>query len=255
MEYNHGVIQKVQTGSSGLVDNLAAQFASQVEYFSQILADEGIDVAPYQGTFPSHFRSLDPATQAGIIQCFERYLNVCAQTVREGFRIKSDRQLLWNMIKKLGFVPTADMMDHIEDGDLIEIYTDDHIQIFRNSQLFPYCSYSLDDLLCRPWWQLFRRDQAVTDEIIAMSVDLYNGRNPNTQFYRMKPFYLEEVESPRLYRCLVQNKVMTPLRDKSNPHIVAGLTIAKVIDCTSMVDQVFAGQEGAASDNAGTKLI
>jgi hypothetical protein len=234
-----------------IVDSpIVGKFRLLVEGFASILHDEGIAIEPYVGDFPRQFCSLDGDQQGAVLSSFERYLQVCAETIASGYHLKSDRQLLWQSLKNFGLCPTSDMMEHIEDGDLIEIYTNTGIQIFRNARLFPHCSYSLDDLLCKPWWQLFRRDQAVTDEILAMTRDLYSGRNPNTQIYTMAPFYLEEVESPRLYRCLVQNKIMSPLRDKQDSSSIAGVTVAKILESASMAPVT--GTHGAKSLDLGS---
>jgi hypothetical protein len=56
----------------------------------------------------------------------------------------------------------------LRSTDLVEVYTLDHQQIFRNPQFFNITSYDLETLIFVPWQHLFWRHQSVQDLIIKV---------------------------------------------------------------------------------------
>jgi len=190
------------------------EFKQITEKFAELARRRGFEVVPYNQDGPRHFQRLEPAQQIVILQTFKRYYDFCAQISNWGLAPKEDRQYLWRMIKRLGVRPSSDLFAELEDGDIIEIYDCvGFVQIFRNFRFYTVCSYSLDDVLCRPWFELYERDDAVTEKISATVMDAVASGKSDLIFYDVGEHRMDEIDSDRKYHCIVENRFIAPLLD------------------------------------------
>ncbi|NJL24241.1 MAG: hypothetical protein HC902_03040 [Calothrix sp. SM1_5_4] len=75
-------------------------------------------------------------------------------------------------MRELGLRPTADLFGELDKSDIIEIYSEEHIQLFRTFNMFECISYSLDELFSYEWWDLFQRDPAITEQLTQVAISL-----------------------------------------------------------------------------------
>jgi hypothetical protein len=62
-----------------------------------------------------------------------------------------------------GLFVSDDIWATLRDGDVIEIYNLDGIQIFRSFSFFKYCSYTLTDILSQEWFNLWDRPRTIIE--------------------------------------------------------------------------------------------
>lgn len=138
----------------------------------------------------------------------------------------SSTQLSWHALKRFSLRPPSDLFSYIADEDLVEIYTLDNLQIFRSMSFFDLCSYSLEDLYCRPWYSLFYRDEGITQQIGAEAVRAFSGQETGVFVPNVADHMLKELDSPFKHEVEIQYKVMAPLYNSSGK-IAAGLVVEK----------------------------
>lgn len=189
-------------------------------------------MVPFNGTGPSCFMALPEDRQEQILGSFEKYVGVCVETVAGGWSLRDDAQVLWRMFKALRVHPCGELMNAFDPGDVIEIYDTDFTQVYRNLAFFSVCSYTLDELLSRPFFELFRRDEKVTGELIKIGAQMIGGQLDGVHQWSMDVHKTQEMESPALYQVEVQEKIASPLQD-STGKVAAILTTLKVISCVS----------------------
>ena len=104
----------------------------------------------------------------------------------------------------------------IEAGDIIEIYTADGIQIYRNFEFFRQCSYDLMSLLSYEWHELYERPSSVTDGIYRRVGEVMAGGRGNPQPYGLLPHTLREsrIDAKRVFS--VEMKKVLPVFDASD---------------------------------------
>lgn len=198
--------------------------------FCQMARDAGIDPGHADSDTAPYFARLGPTERQGVFADFARYVEVCEDVVIEGRSLKQNRHLLWRMLKRLGLVPKSDLFSHISDTDRIEVYDTANTQMFRSLNFFPICSHSLDALQCRPWWELFQRDEAVLAKLVGISRELVSGSSRETQIIADGRHGVREINSARLYRALVNYKVVSPIFNTN--HECAGfVTVFEVLSC------------------------
>ena len=114
------------------------------------------------------FKNLDEKNQIEILRSLKTYNEICAETLANGDSLTDSKSFVWQALKKLGLRFSSDMFNFIQQENVIEIYDMNNVQIFRNFNFFGFTSYALEDLLCRPWVELFHRaNQEHINEMIA----------------------------------------------------------------------------------------
>lgn len=75
----------------------------------------------------------------------------------------SDKQFLWRFLSIFRLKTHPDFFGSIDDNTSFEVYNTEGHQTFRSISLMDCCSYTLDELVSIPWFELFSRDQHITD--------------------------------------------------------------------------------------------
>jgi hypothetical protein len=213
-----------------LSDLAVAEFKRLTETFSDFAAREGLKVSPYKNSEPSFFGALPAEQQHGVLAHFANYVGVCKETLAGGEPLSQDRLFLWRMFHNMGVHPSSDLMSSILNGDVVEIYNADYVQVFRNLAFFSYCSFTLDELLCRPFWELFRRDPSVQNRLMAVGVAMFQHKITGTQLLDIGPHTVDEIDSPACYHSVIENKIASPLFDAGGK-IIAVVTTIRSLSC------------------------
>lgn len=188
------------------------QFVMLTEAFCEAAAMSNINVKAFRGYTPTYFTLLPADLQIQTLKTFSVYSEVATEMIAANESLASEHRFLWRMIQKLKLHPTKDLFSILEKDDIIEIYSvPDFIQIFRNMSFFSRCSYTLDEILCRPYWELFKREESVTAAIMRTAGGLAASKNPMTIAYDVPSHILEEIDSQSRFRCIVENKYLSPL--------------------------------------------
>lgn len=120
-----------------------------------------------------YFNPLSDISKNAVIANLKLFNQVCEQVVASGGSVLDSRVMIWHVLKLMDFIFPSDLFDHITSDHIVEIYDFNNIQIFRNLRFFDATSYSLEELLCRPWVDIFsRKDNSqiskITDVLTKM---------------------------------------------------------------------------------------
>lgn len=191
---------------------LTERFKALAERLSELVATEQVSIAAYSGSGPSHFANLSNDKKEATLVHFSKYVEVLGDAVDNGVRLRDDRKLLWRAFGVYGMRPLADLLTYESgDDDVVEIYNRDSVQIFRNVHFFRVCSYTIDDVISRPFYELYRRDGDITYKILETASELLAGKYTSTYWYDLPPHRLDEIDSPGRFLALVENRFLSPL--------------------------------------------
>jgi hypothetical protein len=178
---------------------------------------EGFSLTAYNDRKPLCFLSLPLSSQDAVLLSTERYASVLEEVVASGYSVREDRKMLWSLMQRLQLRPTSDLFSRLNDSDVVEIYlVPEFIQVFRSFRFFELCNYSLDDLLSRPWWELYDRKEHITTSAFDMINRMISSSDPGTTYYNLGPHILIERDSSKRYRSLQELRFFSPLWDKNN---------------------------------------
>ncbi|CAB5221152.1 hypothetical protein UFOVP244_93 [uncultured Caudovirales phage] len=112
------------------------------------------------------FNNAPEAVQSAAIHQVKSYTELLADAVRNKIPLTNDKQLAWFAMRKLGLIPPSDFLNHVADGDIIEIYNPEGVQIFRSFEFYKLIQYSIADITFHAFDSLWRRDQKILAQII-----------------------------------------------------------------------------------------
>lgn len=144
---------------------------------SRLLATGGVKVKAYKDQLP-YFSALDLAGKREVLTKITFYHDLCAEHVSDGHSLKDTPSFTWRALKKLGLAPTSNLFSEMREDDVIEVYSLENVQLFRNFRYFEFCSYTLEEIYCLEWWNLYQRDDDIMPKFLAFIERIVKGEYP-----------------------------------------------------------------------------
>ncbi len=209
-------------------ENLTESFLEIVQSVSELLTEHGFNIQPYKDANNLEFLKLDLASQLKTIEHFKIYAEVLIDTHRSE-ELQDTRVLLWNMLKRMGYFPTDDILSKIQNHHIIEIYNKQNVQVFRNLSFFKVCSYSLDEILCIPWWKLYHREEKISQEIFKFGSMILSGELKHSISPDIPTHVLAETSSRSNYTMNVDINYLSSLESHEGDKAALVLETAHLI--------------------------
>lgn len=128
----------------------------------------GIEVSPWENPELPWFQSLEASKQEWVLGQIKSLSDFMSEQVDP--QIDSlEPQLMWRILNQNKFRFSYDLFEELPKDAIVEIYDRNHIQLFRSFQFLKICSYTLEDIYCRPWYELYEHDP----EVIQKSMVIY----------------------------------------------------------------------------------
>jgi hypothetical protein len=89
--------------------------------------------------------------------------------------IHPERNLIEKALQFYNLKIRHDFWATVQPHDIVEIYNDEGIQIFRSFNFFETSGYSLTDLLVNEWYVLWERPKFILQEIFRYSNGIFSG--------------------------------------------------------------------------------
>jgi len=195
-----------------LETNLESQFLRLAEEFSAHFIRLGLTLKVTRHSGPIEFRRASFLVQKRAIGYLEFNLSLVNEMVVSGESVSDSKIFLWRALKRLQLVPPADILDYINNDDIVELYYLDEIQAFRNFRFIELTSYSIEEMLCRPWYRNAGRALKPQMQLMAMVLRGKLGRIKQTLPWNVLQHELWEKDTECNYHFLIQLKHLIPLR-------------------------------------------
>lgn len=165
---------------------LEQKFSALTTALINLLAKEGVKNQPHLEGLPC-FSKLNDVEKEVAIQRVETYYQLCSEHVAEGQSLRDSKTFTWRALVKMGLAPLSDFLNNIGDDDIVEIYSYDEIQMFRNLEFFDLCTYTLEELFCLQWYRLFVRAPEIAAAISNIAVEIFSKKHPHGLFEPLPP--------------------------------------------------------------------
>lgn len=199
----------------GSASNKFIELAYKIaDYASQA----GCEMWPFHQASVPYFSSQSHEKKQEILASMQVFIEICQLTLANGKKLDDTKSLAWYGLKHLDMRFTSDLLDKIVDGDILEVYTNDNIQIFRNFKFFELISYTIEDIFCRPWTELFIRHdlQKARDTLAIMKKISTREINSTVLLEYLGAHKIEEALSPLRYQYDYTIKYLSPLYDRDH---------------------------------------
>jgi hypothetical protein len=213
--------------------DLVSEFKQVSEEICALAARDGIRILPYQpynsGVW-ARLRSLDERVQREKLQSLRDFHRICIEAVRSGKSLKDSAYLLSSTLASYGYSLCRGVTELLGDDDVIEVYTKDLTQLFRNLKFLEVCSYPLSDLYVYDWVELYRRPFTITDTLVKQTLDVLSKLPGETVRCEVPDHVLEEVFSTERRKFFIRQKILSPILDRNGQIVgVLGTLDATVI--------------------------
>ncbi len=157
--------------------NYSSKFKILADKISSYFSALGLAVVPYQDETLPFYSMLSVERKKEALLHLEVY-NTCIEAcINSGEDFRKGTRSLWYAIKELGYIPNKDMFNLLESDHVIEIYTDEKIQIWRDFNLMTYCTYTLEEIFTYPWTERYIRNSEDIQKIIDASEKAFHPDN------------------------------------------------------------------------------
>ncbi|MEK6772938.1 MAG: hypothetical protein AABY64_03265 [Bdellovibrionota bacterium] len=167
---------KAEVQNGDFLDHLA-KVTGQIQ--SLCKTDE-FDFLPLANKPGRYFSALPIDSQIDVLNRLDALLNACLSCQSEGISFKNQAMLSWKILKSMGFTPTSDCFGRLKEDDLIQIYNLRNQLIFASLNFFKLVSYSLEELYCCSWMELFTRDPQITQTLYEYAMKVMDPSSDRT---------------------------------------------------------------------------
>lgn len=150
---------------------LVQEFQGKLIQLSGLLSSEGVSVRAFSEPSLTLFEQLGLKEKQAKLKEVSTYLETCQSELSEKKTLKNTNSFVWRGLREGGFKFSSDMFTHLKDHHVIEVYDLNNKQVFRNLNFYDFVSYTLEDLYCRPWPELFHRPDTETVEKMFATLD------------------------------------------------------------------------------------
>ena len=206
-------------------ENEVSKFRQLASKIADLGASVGVKIVPFYNESLPHFSKQPSLQKQKIISDLETYRRICQNTISNGFKLNNSPQFLWSAIREFGLRPTSDLFNYISEGGIIEVHNTQFIQIFRNFEFYGCCSYSLEEMYCRPWNELYGRLPDVEAYMFKIIWDIFKGRVQTVVPMELGPHLITETQSPLQYEIKAHMKYIAPLFDEKTGQVAAHILI------------------------------
>ncbi|AFY02054.1 hypothetical protein [Bdellovibrio bacteriovorus] len=184
----------------------SANFKTLCERLSQSLQREDVNIKPYRSEALASFNSLEPAQKERAFKTLRDYVDICEGAQKEHISLRDSERFCRKALERWGLSPSSDFFIGVENGDCVEVYTEEGFQVFRNLRFFELSSYTVEELYCIEWWKLFGRNPGLTEKLFSMCLQTLQGRTPGTLVFDMPEHDVWESVSAEKRHFMVQPK-------------------------------------------------
>jgi hypothetical protein len=160
----------------------------------------------------------------------ERVIDLYGESLseaREHYKDQISLKSLWLFLNKLKWRYPDDLFEKLRDDDVVEVYSMENTQIFRSFTFFKYCSYTLEDLNYRPWFELYQRDESVLRGALAWLNRVRKDEVPELCQMDLPAHWISEVASPNPFHLQIKYNLLAIL--KSPEGVTQGYLISNRI--------------------------
>lgn len=147
---------------------------TQLERYSEYLKRDGTQVLPYHKDSLDRFYAQTHKQQLLSAAILDVAVHAHEQPIQADELTRSKRYL-WRAFQRLGLSPTSDFFDRISDENIVEVYSMDHKQLYRNHKFFEYAPVTLEEIIGMDWVKQTERDAKISFPALKITVQMSLG--------------------------------------------------------------------------------
>ncbi len=191
--------------------NFREQFVTSLTQFCHLALNEGQKLTPFRSPSLPYFSRLSVEQQNKILDNFNEYFQICLGTVGIHQTLKDHLAHFKLTLQKFNFWVDSSIWSELKDNNVIEIYTSDSTQVFRTFNFYQLVRFTLEELFCRPWYELYQRDSFTNRANLNAVQKVLSGHSTQPIFPHI-PIHKVKTNPP-FFLCVtnIEHRFMAPL--------------------------------------------
>lgn len=178
--------------------SLNKEFSVQLKLVQKLLQDRGYKVKAYRNPSLPHFSRLSDEHKGEVLQALRAYAEALREVCRYDEKVDMG-QFVWRFLLRLGIVPSEDLFSILQNEQFIQIYNLSQFQIFRSLRCFERCSFTLEELTCRSWYELWERENLFYFALTGLAAKIIQIMKPTLLRLDFPYHTVREVDSECLF--------------------------------------------------------
>lgn len=174
--------------------SLTAQCTQQLDTIASQLEHLGYSVKAYKSPSLPHFSRHSDDQKVEILCALHAYCEALQEVSKFDDNLDMGR-FVWRFLLCLGITPSEDLFTTLENEKFIQIYNKENLQIFRSLRCFERCSFTLEELACKPWYELWERDNLFFYALTGLGAKLVHFIKPTKLCLNFPYHMVREVDS------------------------------------------------------------
>ncbi len=180
------------------------QMKFMTEEIQSILERRGYSLTPYTSDSLQKFSEDPEEKQIASLEEVRNYLEIIKlKPILENtgkLRNQEEVKILRIFFDKYNVLAPTEVFREIKEGNVIEVYTEDHRQIHRNFEFLHECKYDYLTTIRNPWYEIYDRDNEIQNQILSQvevfirGPRVYSSIDPKIPAHTVKELKLENVK-------------------------------------------------------------
>jgi hypothetical protein len=198
-----------------------ARFITAIERLYEMARREDLKIERLHNPSLPYFTSLSEADQLLALEKIEAMVHCATEITDNNLSLRSSPLFTKSYLKHMGYRVPDELWDKIDELDVIDVYGLDNRMKFACLRFLESLSYSLEELYCRHWMELYRRDrQDVVATLSTTIEEIFLGHHDGIVDMRGVPMHIVvEIDSCQKLQLIDRPKYFSPIFEKG--HVVA----------------------------------
>lgn len=193
-----------------------AEFRAYSQQITDVIWEEGIAFRPYAHPSLPYFHRLPALEQEDVLNKLKLFVQICLAVKNAGASLKDNRAMVAKALLAFDLTAKEDDLKLIQPYHLVEFYNRSDLQIFRSFRYFELFSYTIEDIYCRKWLQLYDRNQEDQTAMTAAVLEFVNLPNKTAVNVHLPEHKIKERESLERLITYNQTQWLIPLYHKGD---------------------------------------
>lgn len=190
-----------------------SRFANCVRRITELAKRENSVLEPLALPHLQYFSRLNESAQVEVLSHIEAITHASNELTVDGQSLRSSPRLTQMYLRHMGYRIFDGIWEKIDELDIVDLYGLDNRMIFACMRMLESVSYTLEDLYCRTWMELYHRGQTdIAQQLGKACEEVFQGKHPEYVSMEHLPVHIVvEAGSPQKLQFLDRPKFFLPV--------------------------------------------
>lgn len=201
----------MSTATESSQNPLHARYLACLDRLLGLVESVSLNHVPKVSRNLPYFSGLADSEKERLIDLTELLADSTEELLRNQESALDGMKLAQTFLARAALHTASDAFRSYRDGDFVEIYLSNGQSIFSSLNIIALSSYTLEELQCRPWTDLWHREDSVTQQLMALIGGILTDHERKTVYMPTPVHQIFERASSANRSLWIHNKTFSPV--------------------------------------------